>query len=152
TGASLVWSADHGNTWNYEPEWGFAGKIGYPVWLNAGQNYDAAPDPAYAYFYSPDGASAYQSYPDIMLGRVPTDRMTNPDAYEFFAGLDQDGHPRWEDFDSHVPVFSNPDGTFRPGAVYDPFIHRYLLSVTKPYDAPQNYLGIFDAPNPWGPW
>jgi hypothetical protein len=52
----------------------------------------------------------------------------------------------------HVPVFGNPAGSFRPGAVYDPFLQRYLLSMTDNYDAAQNYLGIFDAPNPWGPW
>jgi hypothetical protein len=152
TGASLIWSEDHGSTWTWEPEWNFADQIGYPVWLNAGQDYNAAPDPAYAYFYSPDGPSAYQTYSGILLGRVPTDRMTDPSAYEFFSGLDGDGNPQWADFAHHEPVFSNPAGSFRPGAVYDPFIQRYLLSVTDNYDSSQNYLGIFDAPSPWGPW
>jgi hypothetical protein len=152
TGASLIWSVDHGSSWTWEPEWSFADQIGYPVWLNAGQDYNAAPDPTHVYFYSPDGASAYQTYPDILLGRVATDRITDPNAYEFFSGLDQDGNPQWRDFASHVPVFSNPAGSFRPGAVYDPFIHRYLLSVTDNYGSSQNYLGVFDAPNPWGPW
>jgi hypothetical protein len=152
TGASLIWSDDHGATWTWEPEWNFADEIGYPVWLNAGQDYDAAPDPAHVYFYSPDGASAYQTYADILLGRVATDRITDPNAYEFFSGLDQEGNPQWSAFANHVPVFSNPAGSFRPGAVYDPFIHRYLLSVTDNYGSSQNYLGVFDAPNPWGPW
>ena len=94
TGASLMWSVDHGATWIWEPDWSFADQLGYPVWLNAGQDYAAAPDPAHAYFYSPDGPSAYQTYPDILLGRVATDRMTDASAYEFFAGLDPDGNPR----------------------------------------------------------
>jgi hypothetical protein len=152
TGASLIWSDDHGATWNWEPEWSFADQLGYPVWLNAGQDYGAAPDPAHAYFYSPDGPSAYQTYADLLLGRVATARMTDPSAYEFFAGLDQNGNPQWGDFAHHVPVFHNPAGTFRPGAVYDPFLHRCLLAATDNFDAAQNYLGIFDAPNLWGPW
>ena len=152
TGASLIWSTDHGATWSWEPEWSFAEQIGYPVWLNAGQDYNAAPDPAHAYFYSPDGPSSYQTYPDIMLGRVATDRIVDPTAYEFFSGLDADGTPQWGGFAHHVPVFSNPAGSFRPGVVYDPFLHRYLLSVTDGFDSSRNYLGIFDAANPWGPW
>jgi hypothetical protein len=152
TGASLIWSDDHGSTWNWEPEWSFADHIGYPVWLNAGRDYDAALDPAHVYFYSPDGPSAYQTYPDILLGRVATTRMTDPNAYEFFAGLDPDGSPQWTDYTHHMPVFSNPAGSFRPSAVYDTFIQRFLLATTDNYDSSQNYLGIFDAPNPWGPW
>jgi len=150
TGSSLAWSVDHGKTWTWE-KWSFP-EIGYPVWLNAGRNYEDAPDD-YAFFCSPDGSSAYLPYDGILLARVPVDRIIEPDAYEFFAGWDDCGAPIWDDdLGNHQPVFSNPAGCFRPSVVYSPSIERYLLCVTAPYDAPNGYLGIFDAPTPWGPW
>ncbi len=150
TGASLAWSTDRAKTWTWE-SWAFS-DIGYPVWLNAGQNYADAPDD-YAYVYSPDGPSAYLLYEELLLARVPRDRITEPAAYQFFAGFDGGGAPLWdEDFGNHQPVFHNPAGCFRPSVVYNPALQRYLLCVTAPYDAADSYLGVFDAPTPWGPW
>jgi hypothetical protein len=81
TGSSLAWSKDHAKTWT---DWSFP-EIGYPVWLNAGRNYEAAEDD-YAYMYWPDTPSAYQTADHILLARVPKGQIARRDAYEFFAG------------------------------------------------------------------
>jgi len=42
---------------------------------------------------------------------------------------------------------------FPPRRYLQAAICRHLLAVTAPCDDPVNrYLGVFDAPNPWGPW
>ena len=151
TGSSLAWSADHAKTWTWA-SWSFP-EIGYPVWLNAGQNYAAARD-EYVYFYSPDGNSAYEAYDGIILARAPKDRITSKDAYQFYAGTDANGEPPWNsDFRQRKPVFQNPARCYRPSVVYNPGLRRYLLlTMAKSTDRSRRYLGVFDAPKPWGPW
>ncbi len=90
TGSSLAWSKDHAKTWTWA-DWNLP-EIGYPVWMNAGRNYEAALDD-YAYMYSPDTPSAYKTSDHILLARVPKDQIIRKDAYQFFAGLDEGGKP-----------------------------------------------------------
>ncbi len=155
TGSSLAWSKDHAQTWTWA-EWSFT-DIGYPVWMNAGRHYAAARD-QYAYLYSPDTPSAYKTVDHILLARVPKDKMAHKDAYEFFAGLDGGGKPRWStDFQASQPVFTEPGHCYRPEVIYNPGLKRYLLctatSGSKQWcGTEEKYLGIFDAPTPWGPW
>jgi hypothetical protein len=66
TGAAMMVSADRGRTWKWV-DWNWP-ELGYPVWMNAGRNYQAARDD-YAYYLSPDGPSAYADYPHLVLGR-----------------------------------------------------------------------------------
>jgi len=155
TGSSLAWSKDHAQTWTWA-DWSFP-EIGYPVWLNAGRNYEAAQD-QYAYLYSPDTPSAYKTSDSILLARVPKDQITSKQAYRFFSGLDDHGQPRWSsEFKERKPVFTAPDHCYRPDVVYNPGIKRYLLCTATSGSrqwcgANSKYLGVFDAPTPWGPW
>jgi hypothetical protein len=155
TGSSLAWSKDHAKTWTWA-DWGFP-EIGYPVWLNAGRNYDAAQDD-FAYMYSPDTPSAYKTSDHILLARVPKDRVTTKDAYQFFAGLDETGSPRWAaGLQDRTPAFIDPGHCYRPDVIYNPGLKRYLL-CTATSGSPEwcgtdeKYLGIFDSKTPWGPW
>jgi hypothetical protein len=155
TGSSLAWSKDHARTWTWA-EWGFP-EVGYPVWMNAGRNYEAAQDD-YAYMYSPDTPSAYKTSDHILLARVPKGRIGEKDAYESFAGLGDAGQPRWSSrFEDRKAVFTDLGHCYRPEVVYVPGLKRYLL-CTATSGSPQwcgtdeKYLGIFDAPTPWGPW
>ncbi len=155
TGSSLAWSKDHAKTWTWA-EWNFP-EIGYPVWMNAGRNYQAAQDD-YAYMYSPDTPSAYKTSDQILLARVPKDKITQKDAYEFFAGLNEGGEPRWaDDFQFRKPVFLDRGHCYRPEVVYNPGLKNYLLCTAtsgalKWCGTNEKYLGIFDGPTPWGPW
>jgi predicted alpha-1,2-mannosidase len=156
TGALLAWSSDHGKKWIYS-SWNFP-ELGYPFWLNAGKNNEAARD-EYLYFYSVDNQSAYTISDDIIMGRVHKNMATQKSSYEFFAGLDLSGNPTWTtDITQRKIVFNNPGRCFRPSMVYNPGIARYML-LTQTLDTPwaennqkEVYLGIFDAPEPWGPW
>ncbi|MBN1911896.1 MAG: hypothetical protein JW818_19295, partial [Pirellulales bacterium] len=135
--------------------------IGYPVWMNAGKNYSEAQD-GYAYYISPDGPSAYADYPHLLMARVPVGSIRDQAAHEFFAGTGAFGEPLWRGFEARKHIFTDRNGCFRPCLVYNPGLKRYLLVMSSPVgkwkwwanDNPDRrpHLGIFDAPNPWGPW
>ena len=145
--AQLAWSKDHGKTWT----WGFKFEtsFGSPTFLNFGRDYAGARD-GYVYTYSQDGASAYESDDGIVLARVPKERITERGAWEFFERLDERGRPVWTaDIDDAAPVFDNPGGCQRVDVVYNPGLKRYLMALGYDHDGG---WGIFDAPEPWGPW
>jgi hypothetical protein len=154
TGSSLAWSKDHAKTWTWA-NWSFP-EIGYPVWMNAGQNYEAAQDD-YVYMYSPDSSSAYKTTDHIFLARVHKSQIPQKEGYHFFAGLDA-GKPQWSPrFEDRKPVFTAPARCYRPEVVYNPGFKRYLLCTATSGSrewcgTDKKYLGIFDAPTPWGPW
>jgi hypothetical protein len=145
--SQLAWSADRGRTW----QWGFrfTTSFGSPAFLNFGRDYAGARD-GFVYIYSQDGASAYQSSDALVMARARKDRIRDPKAWEFFAGLNRSGKPAWtRDIDLREPVFTFPGHCQRVDAVYNPLIKRYLLAIGY------NHLGgwgLYDAPEPWGPW
>jgi len=144
--SQLAWSKDHGRTW----QWGFRFEtsFGCPSFLNFGRNYQGAPWD-YVYVYSSDGPSAYESYDHVVLSRVPKGRIREREAYEFFAGL-VGGKPVWSpDLGRRVPVFSFPRHCQRLDAAYCAGVGRYLLALG--YNQHGGW-GLFDAPQPWGPW
>ena len=83
--AGLMWSSDHGKTWE-EADWKFDVSFGCPTFLNYGKNYEGATD-NYVYIYSHDEASAYKNSDHFVLARVPKDQIKNWRKYEYFAGL-----------------------------------------------------------------
>ena len=159
TGSTLMFSRNQGKDWSFV-EWSFP-NIGYPSWLNAGKNYRAAQD-HYAYFVAPDGPSAYADYQDLLMARVPVDAILDKSRYEFFHGTDQHNSSIWGDYERRQPVFSDLAGCFRPDIVFNPGLNRYFLMMSSPIenwhwwanDNPTRkcHFGLFDAPNPWGPW
>jgi hypothetical protein len=155
TGSSLAWSEDRAATWTWA-DWSFP-DIGYPTWLGAGKNYSAAND-EYAYVYSPDTPGAYKTSDHMILARVNNAQIRNKEAYCFFAGLDGDGNPQWEaSFEQRKPVVTDPGRCYRPEVVFNPGIGRYILCTATSGSArwcgtDEKYLGIFEAPTPWGPW
>lgn len=144
--SQLAWSNDHGATW----EWGFKFEesFGCPTFLNAGRDYSAARD-GYVYVYSSDGPSAYESYDRVVLARVPVDRIRDRSAYEFLVTVG-DGGPVWStDIAQRGAVFEYPGNCQRSDVVFVPGIGRYLLVLGFNHSGA---WGLFDAPNPWGPW
>jgi len=145
--SQLMWSEDRGRTW----QWGFKFETSFasPSFINYGRNYGGAPDD-YVYVYSQDGPSAYEPSNQIVLARVPKARIRDRQAYQFFVRLDSGGRPVWASgIASRGPVFSNPGRCERTDAVFHPVLKRYLLAVSFNH---RGAWGIFDAPNPWGPW
>lgn len=161
----LAWSSDLGATWELST-WVFpkTGTFFPSTFLNFGQDYAGARD-RYVYSYGANWTEAEGRGPENNLYsvRVLREKITDRTAYEFFMGLDSNGKPIWtSDIDQREPAFTDPNGVGNPGlanVVFNPGIARYLLTVGHRPPNNEKYLsgrvgrlGIFDAPEPWGPW
>jgi CubicO group peptidase (beta-lactamase class C family) len=155
--AQLAWSTDHGTTWSWA-DWKFTTSFGCPTFLNSGRDYAGARDD-FVYLYSPDGESAYEPADQMVLARVPKERLRDRDAYEFFVRLDTVGDPVWsKDITHRGAVFRHPGRCYRSGITFNPALQRYLwvqiLPESRHPQGPrfQGGFGVYDAPEPWGPW
>ncbi len=145
--AQLAWSEDRGRSW----QWGFKFDVsfGSPSFLNFGKNYQGARD-EFVYTYSQDGPSAYEPSDHLVLARAPKDRLRERSAWEFFVRLDASGRPVWtRDIAARGPVFTYRNHCGRVDVVFHPGSRRYLMALGYNH---QGGWGIYDAPEPWGPW
>jgi hypothetical protein len=155
--ARLYSSRDHGRTWT-RCAWAFTREDGLsiPAICQFGRDYQGARDGfVYHYFIAPRDASDYvvQKPGAIHLARSPRAAVTERGAYEFLAGV-RDGKPLWtRDPARKQAVFE--DGANGVGWVcsvcYVAGRKRYLLMVDHTASSRGN-LGVYDAPEPWGPW
>ena len=155
--SQLAWSEDHAKTWHWS-DWRFETSFGAPTFLNFGRDYAGARD-GYVYIYSQDSDSAYEPADRMVLARVPKDRIRDRSAYEFFAGQDDSNEPQWTtEIRDRAAVFVNPGRCYRSGITYNPGLKRYLWCQTLPESTDnrgprfQGGFGIYEAPEPWGPW
>jgi CubicO group peptidase (beta-lactamase class C family) len=149
--AQLAWSRDHARTWTWA-DWKFTESFGCPAFLNFGKDYAGARDD-FVYVYSHDSDGAYQPADRLVLARVPKGRIAEREAYEFFRGLDPGGSPTWtRQVGERGGVFTNPGRCYRTQVSYDAGLGRYLLCQTGADAAVRVGFGIYDAPEPWGPW
>jgi len=155
--SQLAQSRDHGLTWTFA-DWKWTESFGSPSFLNFGRNYAGARD-EFVYVYSVDGDSAYTPGDRMILARAPKDRLMERDAYRFFAGLDASGEPVWsEKFEERTGVFDHPGRCYRQGITWNAGLKRYLWVQILPESTDsrgprfQGGMGIYDAPEPWGPW
>jgi hypothetical protein len=157
--ARLGWSTDHGQTWTWGPT--FA-TLGYPTFLNFGKDYAGARD-QYVYTVSHDNSSAYTPSDHFILLRVPIAQIKNMGAYEYFVETDGAGAPVWSpDPEQRGPVFTHVNGgegrCARSGISYHAALGRYLWWQQYPNDGGDmdtrfaGGCGVYDAPEPWGPW
>ncbi len=162
----LAWSADYEKTWRWA-NWHFAETFGCPDFVQFGKNYAGARD-AYVYVVSQANNDAYLFSPDIVMARVPKKKVADRAAYEFFAGLNASGAPRWSrQIEDRKPIFTDPRGTQRISMTYNAGVKRYIMTASHLVRAGQDdeksarkenrdpwgpSLGVFDAPEPWGPW
>lgn len=152
--SQIAWSRDHGKTWKW-CDWKFTVSFGYPTFLNFGKNYAGARD-EFVYIYSPDGDSAYKPADSMVMTRVAKDKIREQGAYEYFKGLDEEKRPVWtKDIAERGAVFINPGKCYRCGISYNAGMKRYLWCQTVYGEEDMRFkggLGIFDGPEPWGPW
>jgi hypothetical protein len=151
--AQLAWSSDHARTWTW-CDWRFETSFGCPTFLNFGKNYTGARDD-YVYIYSPDTESAYHAADGMVLARVAKGRITERAAYEFYRGMSPEDAPLWtRSITERRAVFRYPGRCGRSTISYNAGLGRYLLCQTLPGgDARyRGGFGIYDAPQPWGPW
>jgi hypothetical protein len=164
--SQLAWSTDRGATWQLAGwTFPFADALTVPTFLNFGRDYAGARDGyVYSYFihpaWGPGKATKTTAHTfdvhqpgRIHLSRVPKDALLDRTRYEFFTGLSAAGVPVWStDVTKKRPVFEDPNGVgWNVSVSYNPGLRRYLLS-TEHTETHAGKLGIFDAPEPWGPW
>ena len=157
--AQLAWSYDHARTWEFA-DWKFA-EFGLVGFVNFGRNYAGARDD-YVYAYSHDGPKADTPADQFILMRVPKDKIIVRDAYEFLAGFDAGGPPRWtRDISLRAAVFEHRDACLRSAMTWNPALRRYLWWQHIPQQPGhkdrgdtrfEGGFGVYDAPEPWGPW
>lgn len=158
----LARSTDYGATWEKADwRWWSEDNLIIPTFLNFGKNNARARDEyIYSYFIRPHTTNITQSNfgleiqkpGAIFLARVHHDRIFDGrDRYEWYAGMN-DGKPLWSVLDAKKPVFKDPNGVgWCMSAVYNPGLDCYLL-CTEHTKSHSSLPGIFDAPEPWGPW
>jgi hypothetical protein len=125
-----------------------------PVFLQFGQGYAGARDST-VYLYAPEIIDRthwnLQKPGRISLLRVDKSQIGQKSAYRYFAGL-SGGAPTWTStIANRKPVWQDAtNGTHRIAASYNPALRRYLL--TSMWGDRVGRMGIYDAPEPWGPW
>jgi hypothetical protein len=152
--AGLAWSEDLGATWIRAP-WVFpkgTGNLKFARFLNFGRDYTGVPEhlAGFVYFYGTKEPAPGEVRGDMYLGRAPVDQLKDRASYEFLFGLTLAGEPIWmPEISAAQPMFTDPNGAGPGTVVYNPAIGRYILTS---YHGGPGSLGVFDAPEPWGPW
>ena len=153
----LYISKDHAATWA-PADWAFdrADGLVHPTFIQFGKDYQGARDD-YVYIYAnhiKDSSRLTAQVPgEIALMRVPKTFLMDRNQYEFLIGYDGDARPLWsKQFGQRQPVFFDKNGVgWNTSVSYNAGLKRYLL-ITEHTETAQANVGIFDAPEPWGPW
>lgn len=151
----IAWSSDYARSWQIVP-WTSAVTSG--SFLDMGQDRpgDAAPFLYLYYLRSGD-------HQHIFLERLRSDTLgSDPKSgvrVEYLSGWSWLGHrPHWSQHEADAtPIFTDRNHAEGPSAVYNPALGRYLLTVGhyasgNDDDSSAGQVGLFEAPNPWGPW
>lgn len=164
--STIAHSKDHGATWTLA-DWNyrFSDGVTIPTFLNFGRDYAGARDGyVYSYYIQPTwGPGVATKTPGhtfdvhapgrVHLSRVPKDAILDRSRHEFFAGLDASGKPTWtSELSRKKPVFEDSNGVgWNLSVTYNAGLRRYLLT-TEHTETHAGKFGLFDAPEPWGPW
>jgi hypothetical protein len=142
-------STDLGKTWTeppHTPEKPLFGenpqrakvKLGAPHFVDFGKNLAHSPD-GYAYLVAhgatdPASCNNWIQGDEVYLIRVKpsVENLNNPAAYEFYAGPDRAGKPRWSrDFGQIKPILAWKDGLGSVTVTYNAPLRKYLMCVTR---------------------
>ncbi|HYF37020.1 MAG TPA: hypothetical protein VD994_17105, partial [Prosthecobacter sp.] len=158
-GCRLAWSTDHAKSWTWA-DWQIP-EFGYLSLLNFGRDYAGARD-GFVYGTAHDGPSEYVAADRYVLMRVPTGRIRERSAYEFFTGSDSKGEPQWSaNISERGSVLDNPGKCLRQQMTYCAPLKRYLWWGQLPNPGvPKDVgdtrfeggFGVYEAAEPWGPW
>lgn len=188
-GAKLIYSDDNGATWRNQDG---STPVVWESWeersresmvffdepgeafstlaiLQMGRNYEHNKD-GYVYVYGPNG-NVDGTMNELVMYRVPKDKILDRGAYEFFTGHRPDGNASWSgEIDARMPVCTFPRGwvnsrgplvveSWVPSVVYNAGLDQYLMTTwghgcedDGTWFGKPSYLGFWVADNPWGPW
>ena len=153
--SSVAWSSDLGRSWRIAP---WSSRLPLGSFLDRGRDSSSAVPQYILLYYMREGDSRH-----LYLKRLRPDQLTADPASahgaEYFAGLSWLAHhARWSIQEPDAaPVFADNNNVQGPSAVFDAGLRRYLLttghySSGDDNDSSAGQVGIFEAPNPWGPW
>ena len=157
-------SIDHGLTWTYQGvRWTFDGSEGFfcPTFCQFGKDYDGGGE--YVYIYVPEVTRSVssdlwnvQKPGKISLMRCKKQKLEDIGEYEYFAGLNNNGHPTWSgSMNDRKAVFRDSrNGVMRTSVIYNKGIGRYILitqQVSRKHGE-NGHIGIYEASKPWGEW
>ena len=156
--AQIVYSSNKGFFWtpalaNIAAPMFPGHKFGGPAFVNFGKDNANARD-NYVYAASSD---QWDNGSNLRLGRVPSDSILRPEAWEWVCAFSPSGQPAWNhDLNESVPVLSLHRWLGIPELVYLAGIQRYLLFTWRlhaDFSADDGTdLLVFEAPEPWGPF
>jgi hypothetical protein len=186
-GAKLIYSADNGRTWSNQDG---SSPVDWEAWserskenmvffeepqeafslltvLQMGRNYEANTD-GYVYVYAPNG-NTDGTMNELVMFRVPKDRILDRSAYQYFASRSPDGRAIWtKEIGGRGVVHVFPSGwvntalhpyAWQPSVAYNEALGIYMMASWGMGCAPDgtwfgkpSYLGLWAAVNPWGPW
>lgn len=186
-GAKLTYSPDNGKTWKNQDgtplrweDWQERNRENMVFWeedggafslltvLQMGKNYRQNRD-GYVYVYAPNG-NAEGTMNQLVMFRVPKDKVLDRSAYEHFVSRNPDGTANWSpDMAERGLVHTFPSGwvnsktvcpyAWHPSVVYVKPLGQYLMAnwgmgtdETGQWFRKPSYLGFWTAPKPWGPW
>lgn len=164
--AQIAVSRNQGATWTLADwKFEFADMLTIPTFLNFGRDYTGARDRfVYSYYIEPawgpgvatkTTAHSFDVHQPgrVHLSRVPKDSILERQKYEFFASIGSDEQPVWTtDLRRKQPVFADANGVgWNLSVSYNSGLRRYILS-TEHTETHVGKMGLFDAPEPWGPW
>lgn len=193
TGAKLIYSGDGGHTWRNQDgstpvvweDWSAQKKPQFTFFnepdncfsmlsfLQMGKGYSANRD-GFIYVYGLNG-NVEGLMNQLVMFRVPTARMLDRSAYEYFAGTGAGGSPAWSgDIADRAPVHTFPRGwvnytnlfpgdlvveSWLPSVAYNEALGLYMMVNSGIGIAPDgtefgrpSYFGIWVSEQPWGPW
>ena len=150
--AQLAWSDDHARTWTWA-DWTFTTSFGCPTLPQLRQGLRRRPRRLRLHLLArlrqrlparrPPGAGPRAEGPDRGPGRL---RVLRGPRRRTAA---RPGPPTSTD---RGAVFRNPGRCYRIQVSYDAGLRRYLLCQTGADAGVRAGFGIYDAPEPWGPW
>jgi hypothetical protein len=94
----------------------------------------------------------------MVLARVPRGRIADREAYTFLQDVDRSGDPHWtEAIGGRGAAFEHAGCCMRSGISYNVGLGRYLWWQQLPRKVHDDTrfdggFGLYDAPEPWGPW
>ncbi len=155
---NLARSFDHGASWE-KSDWKFdeRDKVSIPTFLNFGKNNSGAKDDfVYSYFIQMEDTTkidfAFQKKEKLFLARAHKDSLwEGRKAFKWYKGIKTE-KPQWGSILERKLVFEDSEGVgWCLSAFYNPGLKRYIL-CTEHTETHKGIMGIFDAPEPWGPW
>ena len=158
----LARSPDHAATWTKADwRWRVDDDLIIPTFLVFGKDNAGARDEyVYSYFVRPERKDVTQAGHGleihrpgaVYLARVRNDRIFDGrESYEWFTGL-RDAEATWGTLAVKRPVFEDANGVgWCLSVCHNAGLDRYLL-WTEHTTSHAGVLGLFDAPEPWGPW